>query len=96
MLPAAYSVSGLAAGGYVVQASYQGFAPFHSPTIQVAAGQSKRVDIAMAIEVAQQQVVVTDETPTVNTTPAETRMRLCSRIRISMLSRTIPMSCRTS
>jgi hypothetical protein len=62
-----YSVSGLAAGGYVVQASYQGFAQFISPTIQLAAGQSKRVDISMAVEVAQQQVVVTDDAPTVST-----------------------------
>jgi hypothetical protein len=62
-----YSVSGLAAGGYVVQATYQGFAPFISATIQVAAGQSKRVDISMAVEVAQQQVVVTDDAPTVST-----------------------------
>ena len=63
----AYSVSGLKPGGYIVQASYAGFAPFTSPTIQLAAGQSKRVDIAMAIEVAEQSVTVTDESPTVNT-----------------------------
>jgi hypothetical protein len=62
-----YSVNGLSAGGYVVQATYQGFAQFISPTIQLAAGQSKRVDITMAVEVAQQQVVVTDDSPTVNT-----------------------------
>jgi hypothetical protein len=66
----AYSVSGLAAGGYVVQATYQGFADFISATIQLAAGQSKRVDIAMAVEVAQQQVVVTDDAPTVSTDAA--------------------------
>jgi hypothetical protein len=63
----AYSVTGLAAGGYVVQATYQGFAPFISATIQLAAGQSKRVDISMAVEIAQQQVVVTDDAPTVST-----------------------------
>jgi hypothetical protein len=63
----AYSVSGLAAGGYVVQATYEGFAQFISPTIQLAAGQSKRVDITMAVEVAQQNVVVTDDAPTVST-----------------------------
>ncbi|MGA2046198.1 MAG: carboxypeptidase regulatory-like domain-containing protein [Terracidiphilus sp.] len=63
----AYSVSGLAAGGYIIRAEYAGFASFSSPTIQLAAGQSKRVDIAMAIEVAQQSVTVTDESPTVNT-----------------------------
>ncbi len=63
----AYAVTGLAPGGYIVQASYPGFASFQSATIQLAAGQSKRVDISMAIEVAQQNVVVTDETATVNT-----------------------------
>ena len=62
----AYSVSGLAAGNYIVQAEYAGFAPFQSQAIPVAAGQIKRVDIAMAIEVEQQSVVVTDESPTVN------------------------------
>jgi Carboxypeptidase regulatory-like domain len=62
----AYSVTGLPPGGYILTANYAGFAPFSSPTIQVAAGQSKRVDIAMAIEVAQQSVTVTDDTPQVN------------------------------
>jgi hypothetical protein len=62
----AYSVTGLKPGGYIVQASFTGFAPFSSPTIQLAAGQSKRVDIAMAIEVADQTVTVTDDSPTVN------------------------------
>jgi len=62
----AYVVNGLKPGSYVVQASYQGFAPFASPAIPLAAGQIKRVDIAMAIQVAQQSVTVTDESPTVN------------------------------
>jgi hypothetical protein len=62
----AYSVSGLAPGGYIVNATYPGFADFGSPTIQLAAGQSKRVDISMAIEVAQQNVTVTDDAPQVN------------------------------
>ena len=62
----AYSVSGLAAGSYVVKASFTGFADFQSQPIPVAAGQVKRVDIAMAIEVEQQNIVVSDETPTVS------------------------------
>jgi len=62
----AYAITGLAPGGYIVEASFAGFAPFSSPTIQLAAGQSKRVDIAMAIETAQQSVTVTDDAPTVN------------------------------
>ena len=61
-----YVVNGLKPGSYIVQASYAGFAPFTSPNIPLAAGQSKRVDIAMAIEEAQQSVTVTDDSPTVN------------------------------
>ena len=41
--------------------SFAGFAPFQSQLIPVAAGQIKRVDVAMAIETAQQNVVVTDD-----------------------------------
>ena len=61
-----YTVTGLAPGGYIVQATFSGFAPFGSPTIQLTAGQSKRVDISMAIEAAEQSVTVTDDAPTVN------------------------------
>ena len=59
-------MSGLAPGSYIVQASFPGFAPFASPAIQLAAGQAKRADISMAIEVAEQSVIVTDESPAVN------------------------------
>jgi len=62
----AYAASGLAPGSYVVQTNVEGFAPFASQTIQLAAGQVKRVDISMALEVEQQSVVVTDESPQVN------------------------------
>jgi len=62
----AYEVTGLAPGSYTVKAEFAGFAPFQSATLQLAAGQVKRVEIAMAIEVEQQSVVVSDESPTVN------------------------------
>jgi hypothetical protein len=62
-----YSVSGLKPGGYIVQATSGGFAPFTSPAIQLLPGQSKRVDISMAIEAAQQSVTVTDDSSMVNT-----------------------------
>ncbi len=62
----AFTFVGLAPGGYILDATAAGFANFSSPTIQLAAGQSKRVDISMAIEVAQQSVEVSDETPQVN------------------------------
>ena len=54
------------AGSYIVKAEFAGFAPFQSQPLALAAGQAKRVDIAMAIQAEQQNVVVTDETPTVN------------------------------
>jgi len=62
----AYVVTGLAPGRYIVQATFPGFAKFTSPAIPLAAGQIKRIDVSMAIEVAQQSVTVTDESPTVN------------------------------
>jgi hypothetical protein len=61
-----YEIRGLKPGSYIVISSYAGFAPFQSQMIAIAAGQAKRVDIAMAIQVEQQNVVVTDEAPTVN------------------------------
>lgn len=62
----AYSVSGLPAGSYVLKTTFAGFADFQSQPIAVAAGQVKRVDVAMAIEVEQQNIVVSDDTPTVS------------------------------
>ena len=63
-----YQVRGLAAGSYVIEAGFSGFAPFVSAPISLTAGQTKNIDIKMAIEAAQQQVVVTDEgSPTVST-----------------------------
>ena len=62
----AYAVIGLKPGRYIILATFPGFAPFTSPAIQLAAGQSKRVDVSMALEVAQQSVTVTDDSPTVS------------------------------
>ncbi len=63
-----YQVHGLPAGSYVIEASFTGFAPFVSAPISLTAGQTKNIDIKMAIEAAQQEVVVTDEGgPTVST-----------------------------
>jgi Carboxypeptidase regulatory-like domain len=63
-----YQVHGLAAGSYVIEANCPGFAPFVSAPIPLNAGQTKNIDIKMAIEAAQQQVTVTDEGgPTVST-----------------------------
>jgi hypothetical protein len=61
-----YAVNGLAPGAYRVRTSVAGFAPFSSKVIQLTAGQVIRMDIAMAMEIEQQSVVVTDESPSVN------------------------------
>ncbi len=61
-----YIVRDLAPGGYILQTTVEGFAPFISPEIQLTAGQVKRVEITMAIQSEQQSVVVTDESPMVN------------------------------
>jgi hypothetical protein len=66
-----YQVNGLAPGSYIVQAAFTGFAPFASQPIQLAAGQLMRVNISMALEVEQQSVVVTSESPTVNIEASE-------------------------
>lgn len=64
----AYAVRGLPAGSYIVQVTFTGFAPFVSAPIDLAAGQTKSVDVKMAVETTEQQVVVTDESgPTVST-----------------------------
>ena len=63
----AYAVTGLAAGNYLVEATVEGFSPFVSPSIAVATGQSKSVNIAMAIETAQQSVTVSETATQVNT-----------------------------
>jgi len=57
----AYSASGLPAGSYIVKASADGFTPAASELLPLLPGQSKRVDIAMAILAEQQSVTVTDE-----------------------------------
>ncbi len=63
----AYAVTGLAAGNYLVEATVEGFSPFVSPSIALAAGQSKSVNISMAMETTQQSVTVTEEAAQVNT-----------------------------
>jgi hypothetical protein len=61
-----YQVAGLAPGSYILRASFAGFADFVSQTLPLTASQVMRVDISMAMQVAQQSVVVTDESPTVS------------------------------
>ncbi|MFC5864807.1 TonB-dependent receptor domain-containing protein [Acidicapsa dinghuensis] len=56
----------VAPGTYTITITFQGFAPYVSQGLLLERGQVKRVDVAMAIEAAQQNVVVSDDTPTVS------------------------------
>lgn len=63
-----YSISGLAPGSYIVEASRSGFALYTSPTFKLEAGQSKSFDVSMTLPIAQQQVSVSsDDQNTVST-----------------------------
>ena len=62
-----FEIRTLPAGTYRVTTTFEGFAPFVSAPLLFSAGQAKRLDIAMAIQTEQQNVVVTDESPSVST-----------------------------
>lgn len=57
----AYALHGLATGSYIVQVTSAGFAPFVSAPIDLSAGQTKNIDVKMAVEAAEQQIVVSEE-----------------------------------
>jgi uncharacterized membrane protein YgcG len=61
-----FLIRGLNPGDYIVRATSDGFVPFQSSIITLTARQAKRVDIVMAIEVAQQSVSVSDDVAEVN------------------------------
>src|SRR6185437_1599921 len=63
-----YSISGLAPGSYIVEASRSGFALYTSVTFKLEAGQSKNFDVKMTLPIAQQEVnVSSDSDNTVST-----------------------------
>ena len=63
-----YSISGLAPGSYIVEASRTGFALYTSVTFRLEAGQIKNFDVKMTLPIAQQEVnVSSDSDNTVST-----------------------------
>jgi hypothetical protein len=62
-----YVLRGLAPGTYSLKTVAAGFATGATPAVAVAAGATKHLNIALVIEVAQQSVEVTTDTPTVST-----------------------------
>jgi hypothetical protein len=61
-----FVIRDLKRGDYRIRAAFDGFVPFQSGTITLAANQVKRIDIVMAIKAAQQSVTVSDEDAEVN------------------------------
>jgi hypothetical protein len=65
-----YSLTGLPAGSYIVEASRTGFALYTSPTFSLEAGQSKFFDVKMELPIEQQQVNVSGDSDTTVSTEA--------------------------
>ena len=59
-----YEVKGLAPGTYSVKADAKGFEEYQSAEVQVAAGQTQKLDLPLAIAAEQEKVEVTAEAGT--------------------------------
>ena len=66
-----YEINGLAPGTYTVNARAKGFQNFQKPAVQVAAGKTLKVDIALQIAQETEHVQVTAETGKVSVNPNE-------------------------
>jgi Carboxypeptidase regulatory-like domain len=64
-----YAISGLAPGQYTVTVQAAGFTPFTSPPVRIAAGQTQHLNVSLSIQMEQQQVQVTADTPGVSVDP---------------------------
>ncbi len=65
-----YEVKGLVPGKCGVKVIATGFAPFEKPEIEIAAGQTQKLNVQLSIEVQQEKVEVTDTTTKVDVNPA--------------------------
>jgi hypothetical protein len=64
-----YTISGLTPGLYTVTVHAGGFSAFTSPQVRIAPGQTQHLNVALSIEIAQQQVQVTGNTQSVSVDP---------------------------
>jgi hypothetical protein len=64
-----YQVNNLTPGTYIVIVNAEGFASSNSKAVSVTAGQAKQFNVALDIQVQQQQVQVNAEGTTVDTSP---------------------------
>jgi hypothetical protein len=65
-----YEFKGLPPGNYTVKAVAKGFALYTKEDIQIAAGQVKRLNIGLLIQVEEQKVEVTDSTTKLDVDPS--------------------------
>jgi hypothetical protein len=56
-----YEIKGLAPGKYAAKVIATGFAAFEQSGIEIAAGQTQKLDVKLTIETQEQKVMVTDE-----------------------------------
>ena len=66
-----YEVRGLAPGNYTVRAQAKGFAVFEQQSVEMLAGQGKKLDIALQVAEEREQVTVSGQTTQVNVAPQE-------------------------
>ena len=66
----AYEFRDISPGTYSISVSAPGFASFIQGNVQVAAGQRLRLDISLEIQAEKQEVQVSDQSPTVDVSPA--------------------------
>jgi hypothetical protein len=66
-----YEIKGLASGTYTVRASAKGFTTFEQANVQVAAGKTLKVDIALKIAEEVEKVEVTEESTKVGVSPQD-------------------------
>ena len=64
-----YAIPGLPPGQYTVTVQATGFSTFTSPPVRIAAGQTQHLNISLAIQMEQQQVQVSGDTPGVSVDP---------------------------
>ncbi len=66
-----YEFNGLPAGQYTLNVVASGFSVYKNDNVAIAPGQPLRLNVAMAIEVEEQKIQVSDTAPTVDVNPAD-------------------------
>jgi Carboxypeptidase regulatory-like domain len=65
-----FEVTGLAPGKYDVKVVASGFGTFEKADVEITAGQTQKLNVALSIEVQEQKVEVTDTTTKIDVNPA--------------------------